>query len=515
MELDDRISVVMTGKPVKPRKIFRFTEGGSSVFFGIHNNSVSNLSRAINERVYKSVQDGELRNTIKPKPGFLITALSGFIATLKTHLPRLRPLTTLQFLERYSGRKRARYERAADSLGCRPVERRDADLKSFVKAEKINLTNKSDPCPRLIQPREPRYNVPLGRFIAHGEKPLYKSIDKVFGYPVVMKGKDALQTAACLRRDWEAFTDPVAISTDFSRFDQHVSADALKEEHKVWMHMCPSSLPDGTKLSTLLNWQLSGRGYARCDDGNVRYTVDGCRMSGDLNTSSGNIMLACSLMYAFLITRGVAFRLANNGDDCVIFCNRGDCAQLLDGIDAWFRNAGFTLVAEEVVDVFEQIEFCQARPVLTGNGWLMVRNPHTSIAKDLTSLCKISDEKICSAWMNAVGTGGNFLTIGVPVVNAFYTQFPRSGTQVHLQELERLRDSGLMRMRGEMDLAPAEISPETRYSFWKAFGLLPDEQLELEERFASNKFKHNEPFPIEELHQEITIIDAKNPKLLR
>lgn len=513
--LDDRISVTLTGRPVKTRKIYRFTESGSSVSYGIHNNSVSNISRAINERVYKSNQNGKLMNTIKPKPGFLSRKFLGFRTKLFTHLPNLRPLTPDQFLDRYSGRKRERYARAFASLVDRPLTRRDSDLKSFVKAEKLNLSSKSDPCPRLIQPRESRYNACIGRLIAHGEKALFKAIDAVFGYPVVMKGKDSSMTATCLRANWDHMDDPVAVSIDFSRFDQHVSSDALKEEHKMWKRMCAESLPDGTKLGDLLRWQLNGRGYARCDDGNVRYTVDGCRMSGDMNTSSGNIYLACALFYAFLMEKDRPFRFANNGDDCIIFLNRRDLSAVLGGMTEWFVDGGFTLVAEEAASQFEDIEFCQAKPVQTSNGWLMVRNPHTSLAKDATSLCKISCPKVCAAWLNAVSCGGDALTKGVPVVNAFYTQFPRSSAKVHLQELERFRDSGLIRMRGAMALLDSTITPEARYSFWKAFGILPDEQKELEESFTKNKFKHNEPVLVERLHQCITILDVKNPKLLQ
>jgi hypothetical protein len=64
-------------------------------------------------------------------------------------------------------------------------------MKSFTKAEKINFTSKPDPAPRIIQPRDPRYNVEVGRRIAHIEKPLFKALAKMCGHEVVFKGMTA------------------------------------------------------------------------------------------------------------------------------------------------------------------------------------------------------------------------------------------------------------------------------------------------------------------------------------
>ena len=59
-----------------------------------------------------------------------------------------------QFLDFYTGRRRSIYEGAVKSLEGLSVQRRDAYLKTFVKAEKINTTKKPDPAPRVIQPRK-------------------------------------------------------------------------------------------------------------------------------------------------------------------------------------------------------------------------------------------------------------------------------------------------------------------------------------------------------------------------
>jgi hypothetical protein len=107
------------------------------------------------------------------------------------------------------------------------VQRQDSFLQAFVKAEAVNFTAKPDPAPRIIQPRNPRYNALVGRFIRPLEHRVYIAIGKLFGGPTVMKGYNAVGTASCLRDMWLEFTNPVALSLDASRFDQHVSREAL------------------------------------------------------------------------------------------------------------------------------------------------------------------------------------------------------------------------------------------------------------------------------------------------
>lgn len=83
------------------------------------------------------------------------------------------------------------YEQAVASLRDVPVNRGDAMLKTFVKAEKINFTAKPDPAPRIIQPRSPRYNVELGRYVKVVEKHLYKAVARVFHEVTICKGLNA------------------------------------------------------------------------------------------------------------------------------------------------------------------------------------------------------------------------------------------------------------------------------------------------------------------------------------
>lgn len=112
------------------------------------------------------------------------------------------PCEYSRFLDFYSGRRRRIYQDAVTSLASRVVERRDANLKTFVKAEKINISKKPDPAPRVIQPRTPRYNVEVGRFLRPLEHHIYHGVDKIWGGPTIMKGYTVEKLGEIIHEHW-------------------------------------------------------------------------------------------------------------------------------------------------------------------------------------------------------------------------------------------------------------------------------------------------------------------------
>jgi hypothetical protein len=303
------------------------------------------------------------------------------------------------------------------------------------------------------------------------EKNLLGSYVKSHGYRVVAKGLNAAGTAEVMRENWDKYRHCVAVGLDASRFDQHVGQDALKFEHSCYTSIFPAS----HELPELLRMQLSNRGQGFAEGKKVKYRVEGCRMSGDINTSMGNCVIMSSIVLGYLRTRGIDARLTNNGDDCVLFLEKHDLHQL-DGIDEWFTEFGFKLTQEAPVDVFEKIEFCQTQPVHCSDGWRMVRNPYTASSKDAVSLLSWAGELEFDRWRGAISTCGLSLTTGVPFWEKYYS---RLGGELHAGSFERISDSGLGYMSHGMS-SNAKITPETRYSFWLAFGMLPDVQVELE-----------------------------------
>lgn len=474
------------GPPLaKPRKLYRFTGMGTHIRYGVHDHSLGNVRRGLVERLYMVEVKGELKPTPKPNPG-AFGQLSRFNRKLGVFLPKTTRLTPKEFLGFYTGRKLERYQRAVESLEMHPVREKDAWLSTFVKAEKLNITAKPDPAPRVIQPRDPRYNVEVGRYLRHSEEMLFKAINKTFGGRTIFKGLSSDQAGVEMKKLWDSFKDPVGIGMDASRFDQHISKDALEFEHQMWLSMFPAS--ERKELARLLSWQINNRGLARCPDGEIRYKVEGCRMSGDMNTSSGNCYIMCATVHNWCseVKKLKHFRLANNGDDCMLVVERNDEESVREGLIEYYTTLGFTMKVEPTVDVLERVEFCQTRPVLVNGSYRMVRNLHQSMSKDLHSLHDLGSRVSREAWVTAVGTGGRCMNDGVPVLKEFFKQFP--DFNLKLKEgsdmTQKLADDWKYKFNRTNAFQDAMPSQETRFSFWLAFGILPDEQIALENGFS-------------------------------
>lgn len=468
---------------------------GAGVRYGVHNNTLANLARGIVERVFYVVRDGALAPAPLPSP-----SVFNRLKTVRKRLLGAMRSTPVVQRENYSllyvGRKRGIYERAFESLVVRGLTRRDAWVSTFVKAEKVNFDKKSDPAPRVIQPRTPRYNLEVGRYLKLFEKELCAGFNRVWGYPVVLKGMNAHQVGGWLAKHWSRYRKPVAVGLDATRFDQHVSRAALEWEHSVYNGVFGSP-----ELRRLLRWQLDNRGVARVEGHRVDYQVDGKRMSGDINTGMGNCLLMSAMVISYCEHVGIDFRLANNGDDCVLMLESSDLHRL-DGIDGWMLEFGFTLTREAPVYVLEHVEFCQAHPVRCANGWRMVRDPRTAMSKDCVSLLGWDTLSNFEQWAFAIGSCGLALTRGVPVWEAWYRRLVGIGRVAASGVEERVWDSGLGYM--SKGVPECDIDDESRYSFYLAFGIMPDFQVALEEVY-SGPVSLDHPAPL--TFPDVTSID--------
>lgn len=455
----------------------------------VHNNTLKNLVRGIAERVlYRRGKDGVFRVTPKPLNGVFNARLREFRAKLLRRLPSTTPIALEEIPGMYRGRKQALYQQAVDSLSLQPLCNKDAEVRVFVKYEKVDQTEKGDSAPRIISPRSTRYNATLGRFLKPSEKLLYRGLAKVWGDTVVAKGLNMMEVGGLIASKWKKFKDPVAIGADAKRFDQHVSEDALVWEHSVYNGWFRSK-----ELATLLQMQIVNNGVGYCPDGRVRYTVRGCRMSGDMNTSSGNCLLMCSMMHAYAQHVEVTTDLVNNGDDCVIFMERADLPRYMEKFHGWFLEMGFDMVLEEPVFELEKIEFCQAHPIHVGGGeYVMVRNLVATLAKDSVALVPFTHKQCVSAWIRAVGDAGVAMYGGIPIMHSLYDMYVRSSVQV--EKLEKQYDFWWYNTisRG-MNRGCCPVLPETRLSFYIAFGLLPEEQIAIENIFQARTINVSQP----------------------
>lgn len=465
------------------------------------NHDIDTLERAVKERVFfvKS-KDGAFVEPPRPVASVFLGRMEPVKDLLVKHLPSTAPWSYQQFVDSYKGRKKLNYQKALQELRLgNTTLAKDAEVKVFIKYEKTDRTTKLDPVPRVISPRDPKYNLRVGRFLKKIEEPVFESLGELFGHQTVMKGMDTIEVARVMREKWDMFNNPVAIGLDASRFDQHVSKVALEFEHSIYP-LCFGRKIWRDKLSKLLKFQLVNhcRGFA--PDGSLSYDVEGTRMSGDMNTSLGNCVLMCMMIFAYGRDRRINIQLANNGDDCVVFLEKADLARFSNGLYEWFLEMGFNMAIEAPCFDFAHIEFCQMKPVYDGEGWTMCRNPIRAIAKDSVFLSPGSDPtgKIFRLWLHAVGTGGIRLAGRIPVFQSFYQLYRRSGSETEYSaRLGRhhgfttdeflpwfMREASL---GGKRDAGP--ISPECRASFYDAFDITPDEQIALEQYYDSMSIK--------------------------
>lgn len=370
------------------------------------------------------------------------------------------------------------YTIAAESIARVPLSPKDSTIRAFIKAEKYNFTVKSNPAPRIIQPRDPRYIVECGRYIKPIEKKIYKHIDTLFASKASFKGLNAEQRGSAMFDHWNHFRNPVAVGLDASRFDQHVSRPALEWEHTIYRTFYPRD----RYFAQILQWQLQNRGVAQANEGTIKYTTDGCRMSGDSNTALGNCLIMSSMVYAYAESLQVEIRLANDGDDCVVIMERGHLQRFEENIDTFFSQLGFKMVVEKPVFIFEHIEFCQCHPVFDGNSYIMVRDPRVAISKDTVAIKPLDNPKVMRRWASAVGQGGMHLTGGIPVWQDFYSYYVRVGDGAK-PLTDPSMESGMQRMARGLYRKYREPSVQARLSFYLAFGISPTDQVILEEYY--------------------------------
>jgi hypothetical protein len=228
--------------------------------------------------------------------------------------------------------------------------------------------------------------------------------------------------------------------------------------------------------------QIWNKGMVRLANGTLAYMVKAHRASGDMNTSTGNVLLMCAMMFAYKEHCGVNFALINDVDDCVCIMERKDRRRFEADVQDFFDRLGFIMKVEEPVEMLEHIEFCQSRPVQVTEGvWRMVRDPRTCLVKDSCTLKHVAHAKDWDRYRDAKSQCGLALAGDMPIFNEFYSCLGRGVITRGKREVE----SGMEYLAVGMDLKYKEPTTISRVSFFNAFGIDADTQIALEKFFRS------------------------------
>jgi hypothetical protein len=395
-------------------------------------------------------------------------------------------------LNHFKGAKRRRYEQAADRVQEEGVTYRDATVDLFVKSEATPIVSKFK-APRAIQPRSYQYGYAIARYIKPVEEVIYrltgfcqKGVNKS---RVIAKGLSQCQRAKLLDEKSSNFSDPVWMTLDASRFDLHVSKEQLRTEHSVYLAML-----NDPEFQRLLSWQLVNHGRVRSLG--LKYTSNGGRMSGDMNTAVGNCVLML-LMVAEVMERITCpkFDVLDDGDDIIVIVEKGWEEVLKEKVYDIFLDFGHEVKIENIAYKFEDLEWCQCHPVEIEQGrWKLVRNPVKILTKGIagTKYFTNPDDRTRRKLINSVGHCELVLNAGVPVLQAYAQMCIRNSGTSELLKFDTV-DEYYYRIQGELrkmnttldNVRAREVTFEARCSFERAFGITVEDQLELEGWFEN------------------------------
>lgn len=440
---------------------------------------ICNIINALEMRVGKCVR--------RPNEKYIEEYVTPFAVTLAKYCSA-RPVRYSEVYAGYTGAKRARYQRAHENLlkQGKLVRKDQSRVKMFVKMEAYKFDEeKPYPDCRAIQFRSFEYTLQLASIIRRAEHKMYLAKD-IPGFGLGRHfGKNLCPRSLAreLRRAYDSIPGCNVVLLDVSRFDAHVSRPIMKRvEHVFWNNAC-----DHPQLSELLGWKLDNEGSARSGGDRIKYKVKGGRMSGDADTGASNcVQVACALASLAEVAHITRFAMNVNGDDSV-FLFEGDLSD--EQIVAHFDKLGMEVKIEGRPGSFEEIDYCQARPVLVAGDWVMVRNP----TKVMTKVGMTHKRQGVSNYLKRVYTtclGELALARGTPVIQPY---LERLLLIVHSQMNRRSARRPILgqaisdsyRLSGWL---PSDwksgrtipISSETRKSFANAFGISITEQIRLE-----------------------------------
>lgn len=469
------------GLPCRGRKLHIVEGMCNSYSLKINDPDIGTLRAALLERMFFHRKGEDILVPPTPSKVLVTERLRYFKNKLLKNLNFPPKISPDEFSQMYVGRKRKIYEAAVMEYCNGGVRKEHGLCVCFVKCEKVD-PNKA---PRCIQPRSPVYNVGLGMYIKPLEHRLYAAIGRVFGDKVtVVKGFNVETVAELLKEKWESFVDPVAVGLDAERFDAHVSAPMLAWEHSVY-----TSIWDDAELKHLLSLQMNNNGVGYCEDGKLRYKIKGKRFSGDMNTSLGNCLIMCAMVFAWAQHVGVEVKLMNNGDDCQVFMERKNLKRFNVGLPSFFLEMGFRMTVEPPAYNMQEVEFCQMRPIRTARGVTMVRNIERARQKDAMSILDITSESASRKWMGSIGYCGLALCSGVPVMQSMYAAYVRHGKKSNM--INSLQLSGISIMGKGLSSKMAQVSDEARLDVFIAWGITPDEQMAIETLYENWEYVHN------------------------
>lgn len=399
----------------------------------------------------------------------------------------VQPASYREIVLGYRGRMRTRYEEAERSLRVDgPVVSSDARLGAFLKAEKFNGMSKIAK-PRMIFPRSYRYNLELATRLKPFEHALWPKLraPRRWGVPrtrVVGKGLGPRARAELVVKKFQGIgAGCVCFEVDASSWEAHQDAWQLKEEHRIYS----AAFPGDSDLQSLLAKQLSNRGVT---SGGIKFSREGGRASGDLNTGMGNtlLMLAIcdSVLRRFNLSR---FDLLVDGDNALIFLVGAEAPPVIENFHQRALDySGHEMVLERPVTVIEEVRFGQSAPVCVGGVWTMCRDYRKIFSQGTSSHVHLRHRKFALSFLRGVALCELSLAQGLPLVQRWADLLRQATEGSRSASPDFYRDYLEIGATLSESVCTRDVDISTRESFSRAFGICPDDQLLVERNLVCN-----------------------------
>lgn len=327
------------------------------------------------------------------------------------YIPRVMKYT--KFVNKHSGRIRARYVTAKRKLKMYGIQPRNFVNKSFIKDDKYHINYEKgvfhDPSmPRAIQYQSPEATLFKAQYIVPIEEYFYKMLD-VHGLRVFTKGLNQYDVGKLFFESDSKFACASYIENDFSSFDATVCVDLLKIFHSYVLAYVPKEYR--RIMAWAFRFDLRPRGYT--SSGRPFKTI-GTITSGSIDTSfKGNFInyLVTVSILKFCGINETHFKFICNGDDSVLFVDK----TVLRRVD-FTLFLRFGLNAKTIVkDCINQVEFCRSKPLRFGNSCVMVRDPVRCITR-LGWMVRNIGKRANLDYVKTVVMGEMALNYQVPVI---------------------------------------------------------------------------------------------------
>lgn len=381
---------------------------------------------------------------------------------------KLQPWKRWKVVRSYKGQWHAKYLHAHQERAETGLLHKHRIVKMFNKPDlEMGVPAKA---PRAIQYRHPVFGLEQARYTKPMERWFYGLRDK-FGTKIVGKS-DPFTIASELRRKASHFSTPCYLLLDASKFDSCVDVKWLRATKEFYKTLFPRR--EWSRIEWL--WTRTLLNVGRTQSG-IRYKTNGTRMSGDMDTGLGNSIIMYSLLTCFLESHGVfKHSIMVNGDDSVVVIERAQLAPLRDL--SLFEEYGFDMKFEVAYE-FEQVDFCQARPVETDYGWTMARRPDRIMGRTSWSTLNLSKSK-ARGFVRTLGMCERAASWGLPIASALATAMISSTVGATPRLLTPWLSEHYALMRKWWKRGEPTISLQTRLNFSEAWNISVEEQLAIE-----------------------------------